>query len=263
VSRIAVLTATSWEFKAVASAMTQAEPRAVGHLSCLVGRCEDNDIVLAQTGMGPSAAARGAAAVLAGSPVDLVVSAGYACLLADGQVGDVLTATEVALLSQGAHETAASVQLCDDRFRSTAASVAQTRGKRVHVGRLVSDSRVAVTAEDKRRVAAGTGAVGLDMESAAIAAVAATRNIPMGVLRVASDLNHTDLPLDFNRCTGPFGWAKGAALCLARPSRVLALMAFRRDVAAATASLSETCRAILGHEGIAGPPSSTSRCAEC
>ncbi len=262
-SRIAVLTATRWEFNAVAAAMTQPARRAVGRLSCLEGRCEANEILLVQTGIGPSAAARGAAAVLAGSPVDLVVSAGYACLLTDGRVGDVMTATEVATLSPTASATDAAARPCDERFRSTAASVAQRRGKRVHVGRVVSDARVAVTADDKRRAAAGTGAIGLDMESAAIATVAAERRIPMGVLRVASDLKDADLPFDFNRCTGPLGWARGVALCVTHPSRLCALMAFRRDVAVATASLTEACREVLGREEAAGPRRMTIRCAEC
>ena len=84
-SRIAVLTATRWEFNAVAAAMTQVTPRTVGHFSCLEGRCGANQILLIQTGIGPDAATQGASAVLANSPIDLMVSAGYAGLLTEGQ----------------------------------------------------------------------------------------------------------------------------------------------------------------------------------
>ena len=166
-------------------------------------------------------------------------------------------------MSSAASVADSPAQLCDDRFHSTVAAAVQRRGGKVHVGRMVSSGRVAVTADEKQRVAKETGAIGLDMESAAIATVATERQIPLGVLRVASDLKDADLPMDFNQCTGPFGWARGAALCLIRPSRLCALMAFRRDVAVATASLTVACREILGREEIAAIRSSTTRCAEC
>jgi adenosylhomocysteine nucleosidase len=263
VSRIAVLTATRWEFNAVALALTRPVTRAIRGVSCLEGRCGANQILLAQTGVGPAAAARAASSVLSASPVDLVLSAGYACLLTAGEIGDVMTATEVAALSSISPVTGDAPRRCDDRFRTVAAQAVENRGGRVHIGRLVSNSRVAVTADEKRMVAAATGAIGLDMESAAIAKVAAERRIPMGVLRVASDLLDEDLPLDFNECFGLLGWVRAAALCLRCPSRLGDLMTFRRHVAAATGSLRGVCREVLGCAEAAGQPRAAARSAEC
>lgn len=252
-SRIAVLTATRWEYDAVASALSQTVFRDKGGTPCLEGRCEANHILLARTGMGPVAAARGAATVLSDRSTELVVSAGYACLLQHGQVGDVMLATEAAAISTARPVALEERWPCDERFRVTAGEIIGHRGGRVHVGRMVSAAHVAVTAEDKGRVAEGTGAVGLDMESAAIARAAAERGIPFGVLRVASDLRDEDLPVDFNRCLGPLGWARGVLLCLARPARLRALVTFRRQVTAATMSLTEACRLVLGHLEIGLP----------
>ena len=262
-SRLAVLTATKWEFDAVALIMEHPRMRAIGGLRCLEGRYGENHILLAQTGMGPAAAARAAMSILAAEPTDLILSSGYGCLLREGRVGDVMTATEVAAMPQGAATAGDSPRRCDERFQTRVTQVLRDHGVRLHVGLVVSDVRVAVTADEKRHVARETGAIGLDMESAAIAGVAADRGIPMGVLRVVSDVVDEDLPLDFNRCRGPMGWLRAAWHCLIRPTRVAALMAFRRQVSAATASLTSVCRQFLGRGDLVGAPVAASRSAEC
>jgi len=146
--------------------------------------------------------------------------------------------------NQGPVSTGAGLP-CETALGALAAQVAGQRTHHVHAGRVVSGPRVAVTREEKRHIATKTGAVGLDMESAAIAGAAARRRIPMGVVRVASDVLDEDLPLDFNRCLGPCGWMTGVALCVRRPLRLIGLMKFRRDVSAATMVLTEVYGGVL------------------
>lgn len=248
--RIAVVAATRWECRAVASPLSDGRAGLIGGVPCLAGRRGAHQVFVVRTGVGPLQAGRAAASFLDACPVDVVLSAGYACLLTQGAVGDVVVATEVAPLtgdhteSQGPVSTGAGLP-CETALGALAAQVAGQRTHHVHAGRVVSGPRVAVTKEEKRHIATKTGAVGLDMESAAIAGAAAQRRIPLAVVRVASDVLDEDLPLDFNRCLGPCGWMTGVALCVRRPSRLIGLMKFRRDVSAATTVLTEVYGGVL------------------
>ena len=63
---------------------------------------------------------------------------------------------------------------------------------------VVSAARVVGRSADKQAISRMTGAVALDMESAALAQVAEERGVPFVVLRTVSDLVEEELPLDFN-----------------------------------------------------------------
>ena len=66
-------------------------------------------------------------------------------------------------------------------------------------------------------------AIGLDMESAALAAEAQRAQVPFVIVRTASDLLDEDLPLDFNLFLRPTGWLKGVAAILGHPSSIMGL----------------------------------------
>ncbi len=175
---------------------------------------------------------------LAHQPFDLVVSAGFACALIPSQVGDLLIGTEVAVPEEPAAPAAAQIGTapCAESPRSAAIRAAGAAGLAWHAGRFVTASRVLWRAEEKRRMAAATGAVGLDMESSAVGAAARTRRMPLAVVRAASDLLDEDLPLDFNLflgSAGPAGWLRGAGLCVTRPSCLIGLNRLRRQSAVA------------------------------
>jgi adenosylhomocysteine nucleosidase len=63
-----------------------------------------------------------------------------------------------------------------------------------------------------------TGAIGLDMESAALAEEAAERQVSFAIVRSVSDLVDENLPMDFNLFMTPADWLKGLAACVAAPS---------------------------------------------
>ena len=95
--------------------------------------------------------------------------------------------------------------------------VAQDAGLVARVGTVVSSGTVVWQAEEKRWLRRLTDATGLDMESAAVAAVAQERGLPMAIVRAVSDLVDEDLPLDFNLFLRPTGWIKGMQALIGSP----------------------------------------------
>lgn len=100
-------------------------------------------------------------------------------------------------------------------------------------GRVYSADHVAVTAEEKRQLRKSSGAVAVEMESAAVAQKAAEWGVPFRCIRVVSDVAEEDLPLDFNRfrdAAGRFGLSRIALHAMIHPFTVLpALLRLNRN----------------------------------
>jgi adenosylhomocysteine nucleosidase len=91
-------------------------------------------------------------------------------------------------------------------------------------GEIWSEDRVAVRAEDKRRLREKTGARVVEMEYAAVRAKAAEWGVPCRAVRVVSDSATEDLPLDLNRyrdAQGRFQLTRIALSGILRPFSVL------------------------------------------
>jgi 4-hydroxy-3-methylbut-2-enyl diphosphate reductase len=136
---------------------------------------------LEQCGMGPDRV-RAWLPRLAGLRPGAVVVAGVAGGLSpELRAGDVVVATEV----RGEHGRTV--------LRAAAPLVAQLRalGLRVHVGPTVSSDHI-VTGVERERLAA-TGALAVDMESAAVVHALREREVPIAVVRVIVDTAHAPL----------------------------------------------------------------------
>ncbi|MEW6544450.1 MAG: hypothetical protein AB1411_12690 [Nitrospirota bacterium] len=225
---VGVFAATRWECDAVRRAVVVERRMHVGGTRCLVGRRGNSRLFLWRTGVGPVRSGTVSREALAGQPLDLAVSAGFACALAPSQVGELLIGSEVVSLGAAGASSDQAVP-CAAPYRAAAVDAARAAGVAARAGRFVTTPRVVWRAEEKRRVAAETGAVGLDMESAAIGAVAAARGVPFLVVRAASDLVDEDLPLDFNLFLSPAGWTSGIVQCLLQPSSLGGLARLRRQ----------------------------------
>ncbi len=87
-----------------------------------------------------------------------------------------------------------------------------------------SEDRVAVSAEEKRKLRERTGSRVVEMEYAAVAAKAEEWGVPCRAIRVVSDTAQEDLPLDFNRYRdddGRFQLTRIAVAGLMRPFSAL------------------------------------------
>lgn len=82
-------------------------------------------------------------------------------------------------------------------------------------GPILSIDRVAVTAAEKRALRKQTGAIAVEMESAAVAAKAREWGVPFRCIKVVSDTAREDMPLDFNRYRDAVGRFSRARIALA------------------------------------------------
>ena len=237
-SAIGLFAATRWEVEAVRRSFSATETRAIGTVRCLLARGPHIDWWIIPTGVGLQRAATTARLVLSKQRFAAVWSTGFACALQTAQVGDVLMGTAVTL------ERISSAQTVIPCFPPMVEWAQQAlKVQSLQIGPFVSVSYVLCRAEEKRELAGRCGAIGLDMESAALGSAASEHQIPFGILRTVSDVVDEDLPLDFNLFLRPSGWAKGVAACLAHPASLIGLNRLRHQSRKAGAQLTAVYRA--------------------
>ena len=239
-SAIGLFAATRWELDAVRQAFPVTEKRLVGTVRCLIARRPHLDWLIIPMGVGPDRAAGRARMVLAEQSFAAVWSTGFACALRSAKIGDVLMGTHVTMDDESGRQEKIR---CAPAMVECARQAIQDQHLAVQVGPFLSVPQVLWRADEKREIAARVGAIGLDMESAALGLVASERQIPFGILRTVSDLVDEDLPLDFNLFLRPSGWAKGVAACLAHPTSLLGLNRLRSQSRLAGAQLTAVYRA--------------------
>lgn len=237
---IAIFAATRWELQAVRRAIAADRVATIAGVRYHIGQQRNRTYWLIQTGVGPAAAGSVAGRVLKAQPMSLVMSTGFACALVPAQVGDLIVGTAVcSVQSEGDGTMGADSVLCDEAVRADLLIAAQDAGLVAQVGPFVSSRTVVWQAEEKRRLRRATEAIGLDMESAALAAAAQERGLPVAIVRTVSDLVDEDLPLDFNLFLRPTGWAKGMQTVICSPSSVAGLNRLRKQSRVAADRLTE------------------------
>jgi len=105
---------------------------------------------------------------------------------------------------------------------------------------VMSASQVAETAADKIQLFAQTKAEAIDLESGAVARVAALKNIPFAVLRAVADPAARNLPpaaLIALNGAGEIGFLSVLASVFRNPAQIPALIALGQDAAKARAAL--------------------------
>jgi adenosylhomocysteine nucleosidase len=158
------------------------------------GRWRGGELTIVANGAGPARAAQAVDAAFAGGVPTSIVSTGFCGALDPALAnGDIFAATSVLAGS-----------------RSYPARL-PSRGPAHATGVVLSQDRVAATANEKARLAqSGAGAV--EMEAAAVAERAASRDIPFYCIRVVSDEAAESLPFDLNLYRGRDGRFQNARL---------------------------------------------------
>ena len=186
----------------------------------------DEEWIAACAGAGQAAATRAFAAIEDGGPISLAISVGWAgALRADLAVG-------------AAHNLAGVIDArTGERFNCDAGC-----------GNLwlTTSPRVADEAE-KLRLASAYSAALVDMEAAAVARLAAMREIPFYAIKGISDALHDRLP-DFNPfidSTGKFHTARFAFHAALRPMYWPALVRMGENSKRASQAIAEGLRSLL------------------
>ncbi|QPD05471.1 MAG: putative Adenosylhomocysteine nucleosidase [Candidatus Nitrospira kreftii] len=191
--------------------------------------------------MGLEKARRCAKQLFGNQTFDLMVSTGFTCALVEADIGALFAGLEVVQRTRESLQSSQTIAVTGAE-RELALAFVQTIVPPRLIGKFVSTDRVVGVARDKREFAESTNAIGLDMESAALAAEAQRAQVPFLIIRSVSDLLDEDLPLDFNLFLRPTGWIKGIGMVLAAPSCLWGLGRLRRQSAVAAQALTEFFR---------------------
>ena len=152
---------------------------AVGEGRFLLGNIGEEEVLLGHTGVGPAAAAENVAALLAFHRPRLLISTGFAGGL------DPRLATGDLLLAEN---FSAPTLLAPSRVLLDGCGF---------IGALTSQPHPAESAAEKSALHRTTGALGVDMETAAVAAACARAGVPLLAVRAISDPALEPLPVPF------------------------------------------------------------------
>ena len=247
VSPVALFVATRWELAALRRALPVNRQVEIDGVSCFIGQQAEGPYWLVHTGIGPESAKAAANAVLNRQPMALAISTGFAGALVPAAIGDVIVGISVSSgWFNGAWNQMAQPISCDAAAISTMRAVVARLGLTVRVGSVVSLSSVVCRASEKRAIGRLTGAVALDMESAALGMVAKEHGVPFMVFRTVSDLAGEDLPVDFNLFLKPSGWVRCFGALMSHPSSLIGLNRLRRQSRLAADRLTAVCSAYAG-----------------
>jgi adenosylhomocysteine nucleosidase len=171
-------------------------------------------------------------ALVSASDRPLVVSAGVCGALDPGlQVGDIVLSDSV-INEAGTHLSVTA---------SPSQRAAIAMGGNAHRGAMASSSRIAATPEAKAALRAATGAVAVDMESAAIVEAAAAHGCASMVLRGVSDDARESLPEELMGLLRADGRIRGGGVfALARPRVLARALRLRRATRLALGSVADS-----------------------
>ena len=217
-TRVAIIAAMPGELKPVVNGWPHGTRNGVEFWA---QRDPEDEWIAACAGMGQAAATRAFAAIEDGGPIDLVFSIGWAGAL------------DAALAPGSAHNVAGVVDVrTGERFRCDAGAG--------HIW-LATSPRVADSVE-KRRLGSAYGAGLVDMEAAAVARLAAMRDIPFYCIKGVSDGIDAKLP-DFNRfltADGKLQVGRLALFAMIRPWYWPALLEMGENSKKAAKSIAES-----------------------
>jgi adenosylhomocysteine nucleosidase len=199
---------------------------------------ESRIILVVETGIGPAAMDKALAWLLSGPAMDgipfrpaCVISAGFSGAIVAGlNIGELIVASEV----------------CDAEGGCWRATWPDTTSA-IPRGRLLTVASLVGRPEEKRRLGERTGAVAVDMETAAVARRCTDAGVPFGCLRVISD--DVDTPLSESLLAvladGRVRTGRLAAAVLRRPALIAELMRIAKDTRLAARRLAAGLEELL------------------
>ncbi len=212
--------------------MTMRVARAGEGLEGIRGQIHGRSVAIVHTGVGQQRCQVQIENFLRQSQFKYLISAGFAgALNPELQIGDLLLA-----------ENFSSPELLRSPHLDCAANG-------LFVGKLATVPKIIASRSERKRWAAESGAVAVDMETEFIAAACAAHQVPMLSLRVMSDTPAEPLPAPaevlFDLEKQKTNFARLALYLVSHPSTLTRLAVFRRRVVLARRSLTEALDKLL------------------
>ncbi len=168
------------------------------HLDFHEGTLAGQPVALLALGIGKECARIAAEMTIHCYRPDLVISAGFGGgLQRDVRDGDIVVGTEILEL----RKDRGSDVTCDSLHTPVYPARINGNGAgeiRVHYGKIITTDEMVLRADNKMRIGKATGALAVDMETSAVAAVCASRQIDFLAVRCITDNDDEDLPREFN-----------------------------------------------------------------
>ncbi|MBM3860247.1 MAG: hypothetical protein FJ395_11425 [Verrucomicrobia bacterium] len=188
------------------------------HLDFHEGTLAGQPVALLALGAGKDCARIAAEITIKSYRPHLVVSAGFGGALQPSvSAGDIVIGTEALDLS---HDSGAQV-----KFRSALALPAHDElamdntNCKVHRGTILTADDIIIRASTKQHLGRATGALAVDMETSAVAAVCAAHKTEMLAVRCITDTDREDLPeeMDDFFMVGQLQWGRLFSACNRNP----------------------------------------------
>lgn len=226
------------------------------------GRLGTAEVLLVQTGIGRAKAAQAARVTLERFAPSVLVSTGFAGGVHPSlAAGDLVIADRVWTCAGDQLAELAETTMsfaCAAKLVALARECAEKAGTRHQVGGILTVDQVAADAASKHRVGQKFGVLAVEMESAAVAEVAAEAGTPSLCVRSISDAVDQDLHLESFRLATPDGRLRplSAALYLAAPpTRIADALRMRRQVGLAARSFAAFFEVFAGELSARGASS--------
>lgn len=205
-------------------------------LQTLIPLSDERSLFVSGTG---AARARQGAECLLANGAEYLLSLGTAGALAmEINAGDVIVPERVILDRDRHHDT-------DEAWRTVVVRGLLARGVPVHGGELLHATEIIRNTEDKRALYQNTGAVAVDMESAAVLETASAAGVPSLVVRVVVDPADLSIPEFILAHSDPYGRARLGGILwslLQRPGQLPRLLRLARGYRAAAGRLRQLGR---------------------
>lgn len=203
---LAIFMATQAEMKFLATVLQPTGPSAFRSDSMIRVKIEGRELLLAKTGVGPDRAESTARHLFQQIPVAAALSLGVSGGLGPQvQSGDLIVGDQVIRrrsarqVVRGEEGSRSESFPCDAGLQEAALTVIRRLGDRHGIGSILTVDRIVRTVEEKQILAAESGAMALDMESAAIAAAASACSVPFLAIRGILDPVHEDFTIGFDQ----------------------------------------------------------------
>jgi adenosylhomocysteine nucleosidase len=243
---IAILVAVKQELQPILRLADAPTVVRLEHLDFHEGTLAGAPVALLALGVGKECARIAAEVTIKCYRPDLMISAGFGGALQEPlKAGDLVVGTELLdiLGDDGKVIEWHTPPACSrhDVLNLDAA------GHQAHFGRVATANEMILTAVHKQRIGQATGALAIDMETSAVATVAAAHGTPLLAVRCITDTVRENLPAEFNDffVIGQLKASRVAAALVRRPGLVwdLARLGYRAQVAGE--SLARFLRSIL------------------